>query len=146
MTAVTTSAALVPVQPLFTDTERIALAGFLAGYRGLTREAYTLDLRQFTTWCRARSLPLSAVRRAGIGAYARGLEDADVPGLPLPGGCAPSPGSAGRRSRKSCLSIPRPRTSAVPAWTTSPMPSPSTATSLVPCSSRPGSGYRPSTR
>jgi site-specific recombinase XerD len=75
MTAVTTSAALVPVQPLFTDTERIALAGFLAGYRGLTGEAYTLDLRQFTTWCRARSLPLFAVRRADIEAYARDLED-----------------------------------------------------------------------
>jgi site-specific recombinase XerD len=31
----------------------IALAGFLAGYRSLTREAYALDLRQFTSWCRA---------------------------------------------------------------------------------------------
>jgi len=27
----------------------VALAGFLAGYRGLTREAYALDLRQFPT-------------------------------------------------------------------------------------------------
>jgi len=36
---------LVPVQPVFTDAERLALAGYLAGYRGLTREAYTLDLR-----------------------------------------------------------------------------------------------------
>jgi hypothetical protein len=57
---------LVPVQPVFTDAERLALAGFLAGYRGLTREAYTLDLRQFTGWCRARSLPLFSVRRADI--------------------------------------------------------------------------------
>jgi hypothetical protein len=39
-------------------------AGFLAGYRGMTREAYTLDLRQFTGWCRTRSLPLFSVRRA----------------------------------------------------------------------------------
>jgi integrase/recombinase XerD len=38
---------------VFTDAERLALAG----YRGLTREAYTLDLRQFTAWCRTRSLP-----------------------------------------------------------------------------------------
>jgi hypothetical protein len=37
---------------------------FLAGYRGLTREAFSLDLRQFTTWCRARSLALFAARRA----------------------------------------------------------------------------------
>ena len=43
------STALAPIQPIFTDRERLALAGFLAGYRGLTREAYALDLRQFTT-------------------------------------------------------------------------------------------------
>jgi len=56
----TTSAALVPIQPAFTDAERLALAGFLAGYRGLTREAYALDLRQFTTWCRTCSVALFA--------------------------------------------------------------------------------------
>jgi hypothetical protein len=43
---------------VFTNAERLALAGFLARYRGLTREAYTLDLRQFTGWCRTRSRPL----------------------------------------------------------------------------------------
>ena len=47
---------------------------YLAGYRGLTREAYTLDLRQFAGWCRARSLPLFSVRRADIETYACELE------------------------------------------------------------------------
>ena len=74
MAATTPSTSLVPVQPVFTDAERLALAGFLAGYRGLTREAYTLDLRQFTGWCRARSLPLFSVRRADIETFARELE------------------------------------------------------------------------
>jgi site-specific recombinase XerD len=74
MTATTTSTALVTVQPAFTDSERLALAGFLAGYRGLTREAYTLDLRQFTAWCRLRSLSLFAVRRADIETFGRELE------------------------------------------------------------------------
>jgi integrase/recombinase XerD len=74
MTATTTTTALVPIQPAFSDTERLALAGYLAGYRGLTREAYALDLRQFTTWCRARSLNLFAVRRADIEGFARDLE------------------------------------------------------------------------
>ena len=69
-----TTAALVPIQPAFTDSERLALAGFLAGYRGLTREAYALDLRQFTGWCRTRSLALFAVRRADIEGFARELE------------------------------------------------------------------------
>jgi site-specific recombinase XerD len=67
---------LATIQPAFTDAERIALAGFLAGYRGLTREAYALDLRQFATWCRSRSLALFAVRRADIEAFARDLEAA----------------------------------------------------------------------
>ena len=41
MTATTPSTAVAIVQPSFTDAERLALAGFLAGYRGLTRESYT---------------------------------------------------------------------------------------------------------
>jgi integrase/recombinase XerD len=68
------SSSLVPVQPVFSDAERLALAGYLAGYRGLTREAYTLDLRQFTSWCRTRSLVLFSVRRADIETFARELE------------------------------------------------------------------------
>jgi site-specific recombinase XerD len=72
--AATASTSLVPVQPVFTDAERLALGGFLAGYRGLTREAYTLDLRQFTGWWRVRSLPLFSVRRADIETFARELE------------------------------------------------------------------------
>jgi hypothetical protein len=75
MTAATIpSTALVPVQPVFTDAERLALAGYLAGYRGLTREAYTLDLRQFSGWCRAHSLSLFSVRRADIETFAREME------------------------------------------------------------------------
>ena len=66
--------ALAAIQPAFTDPERLALAGFLAGYRGLTHEACALDLRQFTTWCCARSLPLFAVRRSDIVSFARDLE------------------------------------------------------------------------
>jgi integrase/recombinase XerD len=74
MTATIPSTALAAVQPAFTDAERLALAGFLASYRGLTREACTLDLRQFTGWCRARSLPLFSVRRSDIETFARELE------------------------------------------------------------------------
>jgi integrase len=68
------STALATIQPAFTESERLALAGFLVGYRGLTREAYTLDLRQFTGWCRTRSVPLFSVGRAYIETFARELE------------------------------------------------------------------------
>jgi len=74
MTTATPSTALATIQPAVTDAERFALAGFLAGYRGLTREAYALDLRQFASWCRARPVALFAVRRADIETFARDLE------------------------------------------------------------------------
>jgi integrase/recombinase XerD len=74
MTTATSSTALVTIQPVFTDAERLALAEFLAGYRGLTRDAYSPHPRQVTTWCRARSLPLFSVRRADIELFARELE------------------------------------------------------------------------
>ena len=83
MTTAAPSTALATIQPAFTDPERFALAGYLAGYRGLAREACALDLRQFTGWCRTRSLALFAVRRAGIEGFARELE-------------APRPGSRDR--------------------------------------------------
>jgi hypothetical protein len=115
MTATTPSAVLVPVQPVFTDAERLALAGFLAGYRGLTRDAYALDLRQFTTWCRARSLPLFA------GFYRCAVD-------------------------KNCSSIPRPRTSAAPAWMTNRTRSAWTATNSAGSWSPQGSDQQRSTR
>jgi site-specific recombinase XerD len=59
----------------FADPERYALAAFLAGYRGLTRDAYALDLRQFIAWCEEHSLRPFAVRRADIECYARDLEE-----------------------------------------------------------------------
>ena len=72
MTTAAPSTALATIQPAFTDPQ--PLAGFLAGFRGLAGGAYALDLRQFTSWCRARSLALFAVRRADIEGFARELE------------------------------------------------------------------------
>ena len=67
MADATASTSLVPVQPVFTDAERLALARFLAGYRGLTREAYALDLRHFASWCHQRHVRLFDVRRPPSG-------------------------------------------------------------------------------
>jgi hypothetical protein len=41
------STAVVRRDEVFTTEEQDALFGFLAGYGGLTREAYALDLRQY---------------------------------------------------------------------------------------------------
>ena len=59
---------------LFTDAERAALAGFLAGHSGLTRDAYTLDLRQYTCWCTQHGLHLFTAGRADIECFGRDME------------------------------------------------------------------------
>ena len=114
MTTTTPSAALVPAAPVFSNAERLALAGFLAGYRGLTCEAYELDLRQYAGWCQQYHPCLFQARRADIECFARDLETRGRPRSP--GGCAPSPGSTGTRWRKTCWISPWPRMSAVPGW------------------------------
>ncbi len=58
----------------FSDAERYALAGFLAGYSGLTFEAYALDLRQYAAYCTAARVNLFDARRAHIEAFGRYLE------------------------------------------------------------------------
>ena len=146
MAATTPSTALVPIQPVFTDAERLALAGFLAGYRGLTREAYTLDLRQFTGWCRARSLPLFSVRRADIETFAGELEARGRARATVTRRLCTIAGFYSTPSKKSSSTIPRWRTCGGRGWTTSRTPPPWTATSSAPSWSPPGSARPPSTR
>jgi integrase/recombinase XerD len=73
-TSTSTSTAGAAVEPVFTEPERLALAGFLAGYTGLTCEAYALDLRQYASWCQQHHLCLFQARRADIECFARDLE------------------------------------------------------------------------
>ena len=74
MDSPTTTTTVERADPLFSPSEQLALAGFLAGYSGLTRDAYALDLRQFVTWCTEHNLALFAVRRADIECFGRELE------------------------------------------------------------------------
>ncbi len=60
---------------VFSDAELRTLAGFLGGYSGLTRDAYSLDLRQFAQWTQTRHVALFDVARADIEGFARHLED-----------------------------------------------------------------------
>jgi site-specific recombinase XerD len=74
MATTSTSTAVAVAESVFTEPERCALAGFLAGYTGLTREAYALDLRQFASWCQQHQVRLFQARRADIECFARDLE------------------------------------------------------------------------
>jgi integrase/recombinase XerD len=68
------STALVPTDWCFADGEQLALAGFLAGYRESTRDAYALDLRQFAAWCANHQRLLFEVGRVDIECFGRELE------------------------------------------------------------------------
>jgi integrase/recombinase XerD len=69
-----TSVALVRIDRCFVDGEGMALAGFLARYRGSTREAYSLDLRLFAVWCANHERGLFEVHRVDIECFGRDLE------------------------------------------------------------------------
>ena len=97
MATTTTSAALVPVAPVFSNTERLALAGFLAGYSGLTRQAYELDLRQYASWCSQHQVRLFAAAAPTSSASPATWKPEAAPGLPSPAGCARWRGSTNTR-------------------------------------------------
>ena len=90
------STSVVLYDPRTADREVIAIAGFLAGYSARTREAYTLDLRQFYRWCQEHGLELFGVRRAEIELYARQLEE-----LGRARACRRSEGSTATRRRRA---------------------------------------------
>jgi hypothetical protein len=144
MTTTAPSTALATIQPAFADPERLALAGFLAGYRGLTRDAYALDLRQLTSWCRTRSVVLFAVRRADIEGFARDLETRGRARATVTRRLSTIAGFYKYAVEEELLDHPRPRTSGGRGWITSPMPPPWTATNSARCWWPPGSARRSS--
>ncbi|MGH9271732.1 MAG: tyrosine-type recombinase/integrase, partial [Ilumatobacteraceae bacterium] len=70
-----TAVSIERYQPFLSELEQTTLLGFLAGYRAFTREAYALDLRQLTAWCKKRDRHLFNVRRVDIECFGRDLED-----------------------------------------------------------------------
>jgi site-specific recombinase XerD len=68
------STAVVRIDSCFADSEELALAGFLAGYRGSTRDAYALDLPQFAVWCGNHKRRFFEVNRVDIECFGRELE------------------------------------------------------------------------
>jgi hypothetical protein len=105
MATTSTSTAVAAVELVLTEPERLALAGFLAGYTGLTREAYALDLRQYASWCQQNHLPLFQARRADIECFAGPWKPRAAPGPPSPAACAPSPGSTSTPSKRNSSTI-----------------------------------------
>jgi hypothetical protein len=60
------------------------ISGFLAGYSGLTRVAYELDLRQHASWCRQHHLQLFQARAPASNASPAAWKPAAAPVPPSP--------------------------------------------------------------
>jgi hypothetical protein len=96
-----TSTAVATRDELFSTNEQLALAGFLAGYSGLTRDAYTLDLRQYVAWCTKHRLAVFG-RVAPISSVSPATSSPSVGPAPRsPAGCAPWPASTATPNRKA---------------------------------------------
>ena len=103
-------------------------------------------LRQFTAWCRTRSLNLLAIRRADIEGFARNLEATGRASATVTRRLCTIAGSFMYAVKEEFLDHSRPRMSGGRRWTTSPMPLPWTATTWAPCWWPPDSARRPSMR
>jgi integrase/recombinase XerD len=65
---------VAPPPPLF-DKAQLAVAGFLARYRGNTRAGYRTDLRCWFIWCAQHDLAVFDARRAHLELWARTMEE-----------------------------------------------------------------------
>jgi hypothetical protein len=104
MTTTIPSAALMPAAPVISNAERLALAGFLARYSGLTRAAYEPGLRQYVSWCHQNHLrlPRPAARTSSTSPVTSKPVAAPEPSVR--DGFAPSPGT-GRSAWATSLLI-----------------------------------------
>jgi hypothetical protein len=135
MAMVTTTTVLARPDSVFTSAEESALVGFLAGYSGLTREAYALDLRQFAQWSTERTIPLFGARRVDIEHFRRHLETLGRKRSTIARGCARLRASTGMPKKKASSMSHPPSTFVGLDSTTNRAPSASTATKSVRCSS-----------
>jgi hypothetical protein len=128
------SAVIAIAEPAFTNAERLALAGFLAGYTGLTREAYALDLRQLASWCQQHLVRLFDARRPDIECLARDLEARGRARATVTRRLCTIAGFYRYAVEESCWIIPRSPTSAGGSLTRS---SAATTSRTVSCRTRP---------
>ena len=72
-----TELASVPSGPLapFTDQLRLAVAAYLARFKGSSREHTESDLRCYLTWCAERGLDPLAARRPHLELYIRWMRE-----------------------------------------------------------------------
>src|SRR6478609_2144532 len=88
-----TELASVPSDPMapFTDQLRLAVAAYLARFKGISRNRTESDLRCYLSWCAEHGLDPLAARRPHLELYIRWMQEID--------GSSPPPSPAASRSR-----------------------------------------------
>ena len=107
MTTSTETRSLDRPAEVFSQQEEFTLIGFLAGYSGLTLEAYRLDLRQYVEWCAERTRPALRCTRTSRSSAATSRRSGE-PVQRLLGGSALSRASTATRNKKGSSLGPQP--------------------------------------
>jgi hypothetical protein len=118
-----TDLASVPSNPLapFTDRLRLAVAAYLARFKGSSREHTESDLRCCLAWCAEQGLDPLAARRPHLELYIRWMQEIRrFNPLRCPGASRSRPGSTGPASSTESWSTRPPTTCAVPRCPPSP--------------------------
>ena len=140
-----TSASFHPPEP-FTDQLRLAVAAYLARFKGTSREHTESDLRCYLSWCAEQGLDPLAARRPHLELYIRGCRrSAGSSPPPSPGDSRSRPGPTGPASSTATWSTRLPSTSAVPQCPPNRRLSGSLTCSSRRCSPRPGNHRTPTT-
>ena len=95
----------IPSDPLvpFSDQLRLAVAAYLARFKGASRYHTESELRCFLAWCAEHSLDPLAARRPHLELYIRWMQESAGSNPPLcPAGSRSPPGSTGPASWTAC--------------------------------------------
>jgi integrase/recombinase XerD len=99
------------------DRLRLAVAAYLARFKGSSREHTESDLRCYLAWCAGHSLDPLAAQRAHLEPYIRWMQEIRrFKPSTIPGGSPSRPGSTGLALPTRSWSIRLPSMSAVPQW------------------------------
>ncbi len=124
---------------LFTDQLRLAVAAYLARFKGSSRDHTESDLRCYLAWCGERGLDPLAACRVHLELYIRWMQEIRrFKPSTVPAGSRWQRGSTGPVSSTACWSIHLPSTSAGRRFRRSRQRWGSPTCNSRPCSPRPG--------
>jgi integrase/recombinase XerD len=110
-----TTSQVLPARLPESPALQLAVAGYLARFKGISRTHAESDLRAYLGWCADRGLEPLAASRPHVELYVRWMQEVRrLRPSTVSRRTSIVAGSTGPRSSTACSSIPRPSTSAAP--------------------------------